>query len=128
MPAGTVDASVNGEWSLTQTLRHLVMAADTWLGRAILEQPQPLPSRRPAQRRRRLRGLRRLRLLQPSFMEVLAVRADRQAMVHTFLASVTLEELVAPRRNPHAPQPRDGALLPAHDPSGGVGAPPICRA
>ena len=32
MPAGTVDISVDGEWSFAQTLRHLVMATDTvWM-------------------------------------------------------------------------------------------------
>ena len=41
MPAGTVDMSVGGEWSFAQTLRHLVMATDTWLGRAILESNSP---------------------------------------------------------------------------------------
>lgn len=41
MPAGTVDVSVAGEWSFAQTLRHLVMATDTWLGRAILERERP---------------------------------------------------------------------------------------
>src|ERR671913_338344 len=34
MPAGTVDVSVGGEWSFAQTLRHLVLATDVWLGRA----------------------------------------------------------------------------------------------
>jgi hypothetical protein len=41
MPIGTVEASVDGEWSLSQTLRHLVMATDTWLGRAIHQQQDP---------------------------------------------------------------------------------------
>ena len=41
MPAGTVDVSVGGEWSFAQTLRHLVMATDTWLGKAILQVEQP---------------------------------------------------------------------------------------
>ncbi|WP_372430404.1 hypothetical protein [Janibacter melonis] len=41
MPAGTVDASVDDEWSFAQTLRHLVMATDTWLGRAVLGLDQP---------------------------------------------------------------------------------------
>src|SRR5580693_3407417 len=41
MPAGAVDESVGGEWSFTQTLRHLVLATDMWLGRAILETEQP---------------------------------------------------------------------------------------
>src|SRR4249919_686745 len=41
MPDGTVDISVDGEWSFAQTLRHLVLATDTWLGRAILRAEQP---------------------------------------------------------------------------------------
>lgn len=48
MPAGSVDVSVDGEWSFALTLRHLVMATDTWLGRAILEIDQPFhPIGRP---------------------------------------------------------------------------------
>ena len=41
MPATTVDVSVAGEWSFAQTLRHLVLATDAWLGRGILELEQP---------------------------------------------------------------------------------------
>src|SRR6478735_3572550 len=41
MPEGTVDVSVAGEWSFAQTLRHLVLATDTWLGRAVLELEDP---------------------------------------------------------------------------------------
>ena len=41
MPAGTVDESVDGEWSFAQTLRHLVMATDMWLRGAILGVEQP---------------------------------------------------------------------------------------
>nr|WP_235523259.1 DinB family protein [Cellulomonas sp. Root485] len=41
MPDGTVDVSVDGEWSFAQTLRHLVLATDTWLGKAILRLDQP---------------------------------------------------------------------------------------
>jgi hypothetical protein len=41
MPAGTVDVSVDGEWSFAQTLRHLVMATDKWLGGAILDIETP---------------------------------------------------------------------------------------
>lgn len=33
MPASAVDEQVDGEWSFAQTLRHLVMATDTWLRR-----------------------------------------------------------------------------------------------
>src|SRR6516162_8444465 len=34
MPTGTVDVPVGGEWSFAQTVRHLVLATDMWLGRA----------------------------------------------------------------------------------------------
>src|SRR5215467_11569842 len=32
---------VDGEWSFIETLRHLVMATDAWVSRAILGQPSP---------------------------------------------------------------------------------------
>src|SRR4051812_27502119 len=35
-PPGLVDAHVEDEWSLAQTLRHLVLATDAWLGGAIM--------------------------------------------------------------------------------------------
>ena len=50
MPEGTVDESVDGEWSFAQTLRHLVLATDTWLGRGVLEHRAALPPPRAARR------------------------------------------------------------------------------
>ena len=41
MPAAAVGESAGGEWSFAQTLRHLVLATDMWLGRAILAIEQP---------------------------------------------------------------------------------------
>ncbi|MGJ7441609.1 DinB family protein [Aquipuribacter sp. MA13-6] len=41
MPAGSADVSVDGEWSCAQTLRHLVMATDTWLRGAVLGVERP---------------------------------------------------------------------------------------
>ena len=35
--------SVAGEWSFAQTLRHLVLATDTWLRRSVQEIEQPTP-------------------------------------------------------------------------------------
>ena len=40
-PDDLVDAHVEDEWSLAQTLRHLVLATDAWLGLAILGKEQP---------------------------------------------------------------------------------------
>jgi hypothetical protein len=105
MPAGTVDVSVAGEWSFAQTLRHLVLATDMWLGRAVLDVEQPF---HPL-------GLRdgateadgsdapTTPAVASSYDEVLEVRADRVAMVRDFLATVTPEELAATRTNPHDP-------------------------
>lgn len=41
LPEGAVNASIDGEWSFAQTLRHLVMAIDTWLGKAVLRRERP---------------------------------------------------------------------------------------
>ena len=108
MPAGTVDVSVDGEWSFAQTLRHLVLATDTWLRRGVLEIEQPY---HPL-------GLRDASTEDdgteddgsvftsdtPSYADVLAARADRVGLVGDFLATVSADELAAPRKNPHAPE------------------------
>jgi hypothetical protein len=112
MPAGTIDASIDGEWSFAETLRHLVMANDTWLGKAILGQEQPY---HPA-------GLPNddndsdayddgvFSIQAPSFAEAVEARGDRQAMVREFLAAVTPEVLAQPRKNPHAPDYEETVL------------------
>ncbi len=65
MPAATVDISVAGEWSFAQTLRHLVLATDTWLGRGILEIEQPFHPLGLAGRRHRERRLGHLVFRRP---------------------------------------------------------------
>ncbi|TCN35265.1 pentapeptide repeat protein [Kribbella orskensis] len=105
MPAGTVDVSVGGEWSFAQTLRHLVLATDMWLGKAILEIEQPFHPIGQTDTGTEDDGLDRsiFTTVTPSYAEVLEVRAGRVAMVRDFLATVTPEVLAATRRNPHAP-------------------------
>lgn len=106
MPAGTVDVSVDGEWSFAQTLRHLVMATDTWLGRGILELERPYhPLGQPnAEYATDGYDLSVFSAATPPLAQVLAVRAERQTMVRGFLAAVTEAELSAQRRNPWAPE------------------------
>jgi len=106
MPEGTVDVSVDGEWSFSQTLRHLVMAADTWLGRAVLQLEQPYHPLGLPNDGAEGDGLdlSLFRTGTPSYDEVLAARADRVAMVRDFLATVTPDELDGARTNPWAPQ------------------------
>ena len=56
------DRSVDGEWTLTETLLHLVFVVDAWFGHAVLGEPEPF--HRPACRRRSSpAGLRRSRCL-----------------------------------------------------------------
>jgi hypothetical protein len=105
MPAGTVDVSVDGEWSFAQTLRHLIMATDTWLGRAILEIEQPVhPLGLPyADYETDGHDMSIFTTVPPSYTDVLEVRAGRVAMVRDFLAAVTPDDLAATRKNPWAP-------------------------
>jgi hypothetical protein len=106
MPVGSVDASVGGEWSFAQTLRHLVMATDTWLRKAVLEVDEPYhPIGQPNAEYEMDGGdPSTFSLTDPSYAEVLAVRAERVAMVRDFLAQVTPAQLEEERRNPWAPQ------------------------
>jgi hypothetical protein len=103
MPPGTVDVQVAGEWSFTQTLRHLVHATDVWLRKAVqrAEQPfHPLGLSYDAS----VQEVDSAEIPAPSWDEVLAARADRVELVHGFLAVVTPERLDEERRNPHSPE------------------------
>ncbi len=101
MPAGTVDISVDGEWSFAQTLRHLVLATDMWLGRGIMELEQPF---HPIGLRHGGNDMSVFTTDTPTYAEVLEVRAGHVAMVRDFLAAVTPEDLAAARKNPHNPE------------------------
>ena len=106
MPPGTVDVSVGGEWSFAQTLRHLVMATDTWLGRAILGIEQPYhPIGEPnAEYETDGNDMSGFATVTPPYADVLEVRAGRVAMVRDFLVTVTPDNLAATRKNPWAPE------------------------
>jgi hypothetical protein len=116
MPAGTVDISVGGEWSFAQTLRHLVLATDAWLRRGILEIEQPFHPIGQAYAEAEDDGLDMMIFTTeaPSYDEVLEVRADRVAMVRDFLATVTSDELAAPRKNPWNPRYPETTLSCVH--------------
>jgi hypothetical protein len=105
MPAGTVDVSVDGEWSFAQTLRHLVLATDMWLGRAILESEQPFHPLGVGDASLEQEGfdMSVFATDPPTYDDVLDARAGRVAMVRDFIATVTPEELAATHRNPHDP-------------------------
>ena len=116
MPAGTVDVSVGGEWSFAQTLRHLVLATDVWLGRAILEIEQPFHPIGLTYASAEDDGMDMsiFATVTPSYAEVLEVRAVRVAMVRDFLATVSSEELSATRKNPWDPEHQETVLSCLH--------------
>ena len=116
LPDDVVDISVAGEWSFEQTLRHLVMAIDTWLVRAILDVEQPYhPIGQPhAEYETDGYDLSIFVTEQPSFGEVLDVWAGRQAMVRDFLAGVTAAQLAEEHPSPWAPQYRETTLSCLH--------------
>jgi hypothetical protein len=106
MPAGTVDVSVDGEWSFAQTLRHLVLATDAWLGRSVLGIEQPFhPLGQPyAEAEGDGLDMSIFTTGTPAYDDVLEARAGRVAMVRDFLSTVTPESLSAPRPNPWSPE------------------------
>lgn len=105
MPTGTPDVSIDGEWSFAQTLRHLVMATDTWLRGAVqgVEAPYHPIGQPNEEYEKDGYDISVFSTVSPSYEAVRLVRADRQAMVGQFLASVSAEELAEMRPNPWAP-------------------------
>ena len=96
------DAHVEDEWSLAQTLRHLVLATDAWLRGGIMRIEQPFHEIGLIFTGAQEMGfdMSVFRAEPPGFEEILAVRAERQQMVTDVLATVTPEALAQERENP----------------------------
>jgi hypothetical protein len=105
LPRGAVEVSVDGEWSFAQTLRHLVLATDMWLGRGIRGLEQPFHPFGVTDGSMGDEGfdMSVFTTGTPSYDEVLEARADRVSMVGDLLGSVTAEDLAASHPNPHDP-------------------------
>ena len=103
-------ASVDGEWSFIETLRHLVFATDAWIRRAILGDPAPWdPLDLPWDEMPDTPGVPRDRDARPSLDEVLELRRDRMATRSQVVDGLTDESLAAhtePVEGPGWPQPR----------------------
>ena len=96
LPEAARHERVDDEWSVVETLRHLVMATDIWLGRMIRLEDRPFheaglpPTEYPED------GLPELGIdptVQPSYDEAVAMHAERRAQVRAFLEAVTDAEL-----------------------------------
>ncbi|GAA4219465.1 DinB family protein [Actinocatenispora rupis] len=89
-------ASVDGEWSFVETLRHLAFATDSWVRRAVLGDPSPWdPLDLPWDEMPDTPGVPRDRAVRPSLDEVLALRRDRMAGVREVLDGLTEASLDA---------------------------------
>ncbi len=101
-PPDLVDAHVDDEWSMAETLRHLILATDAWLRGAILRTEQPFHEIGQIFTGAAEMGfdMSIFRADAPSYDEILAVRAERQALVTDFLATATPELLAEERDNP----------------------------
>lgn len=88
--------SVDGEWSFIETQRHLVMATDAWIRRAVLGDPSPWhPLGLPWDEMPETPGIPRDRAARPSLDEVLELRRDRMATVRALVDGLTDESLAA---------------------------------
>lgn len=95
-PPTRAHASVDGEWSLVQTLRHLRFAADAWIGTAMYAEPVPhhpwgLPAAGTPQEIVDELGLDLA--AEPDLPQVLEVRTARRNDLEHLLEHLTEEEL-----------------------------------
>jgi len=112
---GLEDVSVSGEWSFSQTLRHLVMATNVWLHGAILGQEQPLHWIGQPFAEYEPNGADITIFPEPgSYDEVLSVRSEHQKMVRDYLGTVTEEALAETRPSPWALEHRVTVLRCLH--------------
>lgn len=107
---GLVHESVDGEWSFVETLRHLVMATDAWVGRVLLGEPAPYhPLGIPFEEEQSNPGLPWDPDARPTLDEVLEVRRGRREQVAAVLRDlddVRLGERTEPVEGPGWPPAR----------------------
>ncbi|KAA1429374.1 DinB family protein [Nocardioides antri] len=96
LPPAMLHESVDGEWSFIQTLRHLSFATAAWVGRGILGDLTPWhPLDLPWDGMPDKPGIPRDREARPDLDTVLALRAERRAMVASVLEGLTDERLAS---------------------------------
>jgi DinB family protein/pentapeptide repeat protein len=94
MPEGSEHRRVDGEWSMVETLRHLVFVHDSWFRRCVLgltEPFTPMGLASPFVPDQEAQGLDRS--ARPSLDEVLDVRERQASHIETWLTEVTPEQL-----------------------------------
>jgi hypothetical protein len=94
MPENSEHHGVDGEWSMVETLRHLVFVHDSWFRRCVLGLTEPFTAMGlgpPFVMDQEEDGLDASAL--PSLDEVLAVRDRQAAEIEAWLAEVTPDQL-----------------------------------
>ena len=101
-PPDLVDAHVVYEWSLAQTLRHLILATDAWLRGGVLRVQRPFHEIGQIFTGAVEMGfdMSIFRVDPPAYDEILAVRAERQGLVTDALSTATAEQLAGEREDP----------------------------
>jgi hypothetical protein len=96
LPEAVLRQRVDEEWSFVETLRHLVYITDSWASRTILDEENPfhpwaLPQTAYAPADAAALGMELD--ARPTLAQVLAVRADRMAVVSRIVDGLTNTEL-----------------------------------
>jgi hypothetical protein len=91
LPEAALAEQVDGEWSFGQTLRHLVFITDAWASRTVLDEPMPyhrigLPQSWYPPADAAALGIDLA--AEPGYGEILAVRADRMAVMRRIVAGL----------------------------------------
>jgi hypothetical protein len=93
-PPEQLDASVDGEWSYLQTLRHLVFATDRWITGPVLHDPEPFHRVGfPNEPHDDMTASSFDLTATPPLDEVLAVRREHMDRVAAFITDVNFDEL-----------------------------------
>ncbi|WP_076259190.1 DinB family protein [Intrasporangium flavum] len=109
LPPEQLHASVGGEWSFVETLRHLAFATDAWVGRGVLGDPAPWhPLDLPWDDMPTTPGVPCDRQARPTLDEALELRLGRMATVREVVDRIDehgLDRMTTPVDAPGWPPP-----------------------
>jgi hypothetical protein len=106
LPEPVRQERVDDEWSFAETLRHLIFATDAWASSAVLDEPRPFAAIGRTHTGYPAADAAAIGIdadAQPTFDEVLAVRANRMAVVRGIVDALTDAELERVCDRPPAP-------------------------
>jgi hypothetical protein len=96
LPEEARQERVDDEWSLVETLRHLIFVTDAWASRTVLDEPlpyAPIGAPHSSHPRRSAEAIGIDVDARPTFDEVMTVRAARMAVIRGIVDELTDEAL-----------------------------------